>query len=395
MKIRPSRRLLGLDSAIFTEMNSRKREVEARGTKVIDLGIGSPDLPPSPEIRKALEAAVGNPKLYGYPTSEGTLAFRQEVAAWYQYRFGVELDAEKEVLTLMGSQDGLAHLATALIDPGDVVLVPDPGYPIYAASIVLAGGDLMPMPLREENEFLPDLEAIPVAIAERAKIMILNYPSNPVSAVADLAFFEKAAAFARKYEILVVHDFAYSEMTFDGYEPPSFLEVAGAKEFSIEFHSLSKSFNMAGCRLAFAIGNAEALKALSIVKSNIDYGVFLAVQQAGIAALQQDRRRSANERPPASIPYEKRRDVFIPALREMGWEVTSPKATMFLWARVPNGWTSMKFAMELLERAGVVVIPGSAFGAEGEGYVRMALVHEEEVLLEVVQRIRETGIFSS
>lgn len=394
MKIRPSARLSGLTSAIFTEMNALKRKVEARGVEVIDLGIGSPDLPPSPAIREALEAAVRDPHLYGYPTSEGTLAFREEVASWYRYRFGVELDPETEVLTLMGSQDGLAHLATALVDSGDAVLVPDPGYPIYAASIVLAGGELVPMPLREENQFLPDLDAIPESVAQRAKMMILNYPSNPLSAVAELPFFERVAEFARKHEILVVHDFAYSEMTFDSYEPPSFLQVAGAKEFSIEFHSLSKSFNMAGCRLAFAVGNADALKALSIVKSNIDYGVFLAVQKAGIAALQNDQLRGSGERPPASIPYEKRRNVFVPALQSIGWNIPFSRATMFLWARVPHGWTSMEFARELLERAGVVVIPGSAFGAEGEGYVRIALVREEEVLLKVVQRIKESGIFA-
>jgi LL-diaminopimelate aminotransferase len=383
MKITGSKRLAQLGSAIFAEVAEWKQEVIRQGIDVIDLGIGSPDQPPSERIRKALAEAVSNPSVYGYPTSEGSLAFRETVARWYAHRFGVKLDAESEILTLMGSQDGLSHLAMALADPGDLALVPDPGYPIYSASLALAGVEAFTMPLRQEHGFLPVFESIPKDVAARAKFMILNYPSNPVSAVADRAFFEKAVAFAKANDILLVQDLAYSELAFDGFRPMSVMEVEGAKEIAVEFHSLSKSFNMAGCRIAFLVGHAGAVGALRVLKSNIDYGVFQAVQQAGIAALEED---METEHSVAPI-YQRRRDVVIEGLRQAGWDIPAPKATMFIWAQVPKGWTSRQISREMLFRAGVVVIPGDAFGAEGEGYVRIALVQEEERLLEAVSRI--------
>jgi LL-diaminopimelate aminotransferase len=383
MKFSGSKRLSQLGSAIFTEMAGWKREVISQGIDVIDLGIGSPDLPPSDTIVDALLEAIKDPSLYGYPSSEGSLEFRQTIARWYRHRFAVELDPSKEILTLMGSQDGLAHLAMALCDPGDVVIVPDPGYPIYEASLVLAGVEAYKVPLRAENGYLPKLQEIPKSVLARAKFMLLNYPSNPLSAVADRAFFEEWVAFAKENELLLVHDLAYSEMTFDGYKPLSLLEINGAKEVAVEFHSLSKSFNMAGCRIAFLVGNSDAVGALQILKSNIDYGVFQPIQKAGIRAMEED---IQSDHSVASV-YERRRDVFIAALQEAGWVIPPPKATMFIWAPIPEGWTSRQISREILFQAGVVVIPGDAFGAEGEGYVRIAMVQDEAVLLEAARRI--------
>ncbi|GIM47159.1 aminotransferase [Collibacillus ludicampi] len=384
-----SQRLSHFSSAVFFELNSVRQKLQAQGIEIIDLGIGSPDLPPPDHVREALIQAAGNPAAYGYPTSEGTFAFRQAVADWYDRRFGVSLDPQTEVHALMGSQDGLAHLALALIDPGDYVLVPDPGYPIYAVSIHLAGGKLYPMPLRAENGFLPDFDAIPRDVAAKAKLMILNYPNNPVTATADAAFYELAVAFAKRHEILIAHDAAYSELSFDGYSPISFLEVPGAKEIGVEFHSTSKSFNLAGCRIGFVVGRADIIEALHVVKSNIDYGVFLPIQEAAITALKDDRGHTQRM---ASI-YQKRRDILLDGLQEAGWTIPKPQATMFVWAPIPNGIPSRTFAKELLLRTGVVVVPGVGFGAEGEGYVRMALVQNEEKLKEVAQRLKESNLF--
>ncbi|WP_126428499.1 aminotransferase class I/II-fold pyridoxal phosphate-dependent enzyme [Brevibacillus marinus] len=385
----PSRRLQNLSSAIFSEMAQRKQEA-ARKFRVIDLGIGSPDQPPAPHLIQTLTEAVQRPDVYGYPLSEGSPRFRQAVADWYTYRFGVALDPQREVHALMGSQDGLAHLAMAWVDPGELVLVPDPGYPIYAASVQLAGAELYPLPLRAENGYLPDLEAIPAEVRQRAKLMILNYPNNPVAAVAPLAFFEQVVQFAKRYGIIVAHDLAYSEMAFDGYRPPSFLQAAGAKEVGIEFNSFSKSFNMAGCRIAYVVGNERIIQPLAVLKSNIDYGVFHPVQEMAIAALEAD--MSGRYRNPVGALYQERRDVLLAGLSRIGWTIEPPKATMFVWAPIPAGWSSRQFAFRLLEEAGVVVIPGSAFGREGEGYVRIALVKQADELLEAVRRIEQSGI---
>jgi LL-diaminopimelate aminotransferase len=383
MIISGSKRLNQLGSAIFTEVAEWKDQVRKQGVDVIDLGIGSPDQPPSPKVVEALVNAVNNPANYGYPSSEGSVPFRQTVARWYKHRFSVELDPNHEILALMGSQDGLAHLAMALADPGDIALVPDPGYPIYSASLVLAGVSPYTVPLRKENNFLPNLDEIPLEVAEKAKFILLNYPSNPLSAVADRAFFEQLIAFAKKHQIIVVHDLAYSEMTFDGFTPISVLQIPGAKELAVEFHSLSKSFNMAGCRLAFMVGNAAVVQALRTLKSNIDYGVFLAVQEAGIAALEEDMTHQYT----VAAQYERRRNLVIEGLKQAGWEIPLPKATMFIWAPIPDGWTARQISREILYATGVVVIPGDAFGSEGEGYVRIALVQSEERLAEAVARI--------
>ncbi|MFX0559528.1 LL-diaminopimelate aminotransferase [Tepidibacillus infernus] len=390
MKIIPSKRIEKLSSAIFTEMANRKKDLIKKGIDIIDLGIGSPDRPPDPELIKELIEAVKKPEVYGYPSFQGNDQFKQAIADWYQFRFGVQIDpSHGEVLVLMGSQDGLAHLAQGFVDDGDIVLVPDPGYPIYSGSVHLAGGTLYPMPLLQENDFLPDFSNIPKEVLQKAKLMILNYPSNPVSAVAPIDFFQEVVALAKQYDIIVAHDMAYSELSFNGYRPHSFLEAEGAKEVGIEFNSLSKSFNLAGVRVGYVVGNAEIINPLMMIKSNIDFGVFEAVQILATKALQRDI-QSPNQ---SYKVYQERRDVLVDGLNQLGWKMDKPKATMFVWAPIPKGWTSYRFAIELLDKTGVVVIPGDAFGIHGEGYVRIGLVQEIKRLKEAIQRIEASGIF--
>jgi LL-diaminopimelate aminotransferase len=380
-----SGRLDRLGSAIFSEVAAWKAEARRQGKDVISLDIGSPDQPPAEEVRQALAAASLRQDLYSYPGTEGSERFRDAVARWFHHRFGVKLDPVHEVLSLMGTQDGLGHLPLAVSDPGDAALLPDPGYPIYGAGLAVAGVEAIPLPLTEKNGYLPDFEAIPDAIWARVKFMILNYPSNPLSAVADLTFFEKAVDTARRRGVLLVHDNAYSEMAFDGFRPPSVLEIPGACEVAVEFHSLSKSFHLAGTRLGFAVGNRQALESLRALKNNIDFGVFHGIQEAGVAALEMDMREP---RPVAEL-YERRRNVFIDGLRRAGWHVPSPRATMFVWAPVPAGWSSRSFSREMLARAGVASIPGDAFGVRGEGFVRLALVEPEDRLRDAAERIGE------
>lgn len=381
-------RLTKLTGAIFTTMDEARKRVLATGADVINLSIGSPDLPPAPHIVEAMIRGIQNPGNYGYPMKD-LPAFREAVAARYLARFGVSLDPETEVLGLTGSQEGLAHIAQAVTDPGDLVLVPDPGYPIYSAGPVLAGAELYPVPLQAGEEYLPDLEALPEDVKRRAKLLVLNYPSNPLAAVVKPGFFEQVVAFARRYGTVVLHDAAYSELTFDGYRPPSFLETPGALEVGIEFNSLSKTYNLAGARVAYAVGNRRILAQLAEVKSHLDYGLFRPVQEAAVAALTGPQDCVAE----MAATYQRRRDVLVNGLNRLGWAVPRPRATMFCWAPVPAGFaTSLEFAMALLERAGVTVVPGSGFGAMGEGYVRIALVQSEERLAEAVERIDRSGI---
>ncbi|MHB1125515.1 MAG: LL-diaminopimelate aminotransferase [Bacillota bacterium] len=377
-------RMQALAPAIFSEMDQLRKQVAAQGMDVINLSIGSPDQPPAEHIRQALVEAVADPANYGYTLSAGMDVFKQAVASWYLKRFNVSLDPSREVLPLMGSQDGLTHIFLAYVNPGDIALIPDPGYPAYSAGLALAGGRKFPMPLREEHNFLPRLEDIPREVAREAKIMFLNYPSNPLAAVATHEFFEQVVAFAGEHDLLICHDIAYSELAFDDYRPPSFLETPGAKGVGVEFHSLSKTFNMAGCRLGFVVGNPEVIAALGQLKSNIDYGVFKAVQLAGIAALTgpQDWVKET------AAVYAGRRDVLVDGLTALGWPMKKPCASMFVWAPLPLGYhSSREFAVDLLQRAGVLVVPGTGFGEQGEGYVRIALVCSEKRIAEAVQRI--------
>jgi len=383
-----------LGSSIFSEVAAWKREAVAQGIDVIDLGIGSPDRAPSLKVREALSHFALQEDMYAYPALKTGLPFREKAAEWMKHRFGVTLDATNEICTIAGSQDGLAHLAMAIAPRGSIAIVPDPGYPIYTASLALAGVEPYFIPLVEEHQYLPQLEKIPQEVWDRASFILLNYPNNPITAVANLAFYGSLITFAKKHNVLVVHDLAYSEMGYDGFMAPSILQIEGAKDIAVEFHSLSKSFNMAGCRIGFMVGNAEVVSALAELKSNIDYGVFDPVQEAGIVALDEAMHSDAFVR--SGVIYERRRDQFINTLHEAGWKVTSPQATMFVWAKLPqlaNGdltkqsWSSRRFAKQLLIETGVVVIPGDAFGTQGEGYVRIALVENEERLVEAATRL--------
>jgi len=377
-------RLKHLPPYLFAEIDRKKREVRARGVDVIDLGIGDPDLPTPPHIIHALQKAALDPANHRYPSYEGMLAYRQAVADWYAKRFNVRLDPEQEVLTLIGSKEGTAHIPLAFVNPGDVVLVPDPGYPVYAAGTWFAGGEVHWMPLRRERGFLPDLDAIPREVAHRAKLMYLNYPNNPTAAVATRDFFARVVAFARLHGILVCHDAMYSELKFDGFEPPSLLEVEGAREVGVEFHSLSKTYSMTGWRLGFCVGNRAAVAGLGAVKTNVDSGVFQAVQIAGIAALSGPQDLAEQYR----RTYQERRDVVVNGLRGLGWDVDVPKGTFFVWAPVPGGLDSRSFATRLLEEAGVVVTPGVGFGPSGEGFYRIALTVERARLAEAMERLK-------
>ncbi|MDO0822466.1 aminotransferase class I/II-fold pyridoxal phosphate-dependent enzyme [Desulfosporosinus nitroreducens] len=380
----PSIRLESLGASVFTEMDNLKRELEKAGHNLINLSIGSPDRAPALEIRNVLSQAVLDDNQYGYTLTRGTEEFRKVCAEWYQERFGVILNPETEVLPLMGSQDGLAHIFLAYIDPGDLAFIPDPGYPIYTAGLMLAGGEKVAIPLLEENGYLPDLKQIDPDLARKAKLMFLNYPNNPTAAVASLSFFEKVVDFAKEYDLLICHDAAYSELAFEGFRPVSFLQARGAKEVGIEFHSVSKTYNLAGARLGFAVGNADVIGTLSQLKSNIDYGVFAPVLSAGAYALNNGQ-ESIEENQSA---YQRRRDLLIEGCALAGWKMPMPQGSMFVWAPVPTEQDSVSFAMDLAREAGVIVVPGVAFGEHGEGFVRVALVQDEKVLQEAVERIQ-------
>ena len=386
MEIITSERVNVFQTNVFSELANDKMKRIAQGLEVIDLSVGSPDLPPPIGVMNVLAESAKDPLKYGYAL-KGTEEFNVAVAEYYQRRFSVQLDPKSEVLQLSGSQDGLVHLPMIFADPGDIILVPDPGYTAYEAGVHLASATLYPMPLLKENQFMPDLDAIPREIAMQAKMMILNFPGNPVPALATREFFEKVIAFARKYNIIVVHDFAYSELIFDGNNGISFLEVEGAKEVGIEFNSLSKSFNIAGARVGYIVGNRDVIRAMSMLKSNLDYGTFLPIQAAAVAALKED---SSFLMQNAGI-YQRRRDVLVEGLNRIGWNVEKPPATMFVWAEIPFGWNSRDFSRKLID-AGVVVTPGNAFGAHGEGYVRIALVQSEEKLRRAVELIDQSGI---
>jgi LL-diaminopimelate aminotransferase len=379
-----AKRIESLPPYLFAEIDERKREVEKKGVDIIDLGIGDPDLPTPPHIVEAACNAAKDPGNHRYPSYEGMLSFREAVAAWYKQTKHVTVDPKDEVLTLIGSKEGIAHSPFAFLDPGDIALVPDPAYPVYNNATVLADATPYSVPLTEEHEFKPDLESIDGKIARKAKIMFLSYPNNPTAATVEKSFFKEVVDFAHDHEIIVLHDNPYSELTFEGYEAPSFMLVKGAKEVGVEFGSLSKTYNMTGWRIGFAVGNAEILNGLGRVKTNVDSGTFQAVQIAGITALtgSQDcvKRNVA--------VYRERRDILADGLSSAGMEVKKPKATFYLWVKVPLGTSSIRFSMSLLERAGIVVTPGVGFGKYGEGFVRFALCVSAERLMEACERIK-------
>jgi len=382
---RTAQRLAKVPPYLFAELDRRREEARARGIDVISFGIGDPDLPTVGSAVAALEREASNPEWHRYPPYEGLGSFRRAVAAYYGQRFGVTLDPASEVVTVIGSKEGLAHLVWAYVGPGDVSLVPDPAYPVYKVQTLLAGGEPFILPLRAGRRFLPDLSGIPDDVLKRAKLLFINYPNNPTGAVADLAFLEEAVAFCRRHELVLVSDAAYVEMTF-GERAPSVLQVPGAKDVAVEFYSLSKPFNMTGWRLGAAVGNAKALSALGVIKGNTDTGQFGAVQKAGEAALAED---------PASFfarmnaVYRGRLEILVQGLAELGWQVAMPGGTFYLWAPVPGG-DDATFAGRLLDTAGIVVAPGSGYGEAGRGYVRFSLTVEEERIVEAIGRIRES-----
>lgn len=373
---------------IFSKLLEIKRQKEERGETVIDLGVGAPNIPPARHITEALCKAAADPKNYVYAISDRKELLRA-VAQWYDRRYGVTLDPEKEICSLLGSQEGLAHIALSIVDEGCTVLVPDPCYPVFADGPLLAGATLFYMPQRKENGYVIDLKEIPEETARKARLMVISYPNNPTTVMAPDRFYEEVIAFAKKYDIIVLHDNAYSELVFDGRKCGSFLRFPGAREVGVEFNSLSKTYGLAGARIGFCMGNEAVVSRLKTLKSNMDYGMFLPLQQAAIAAITGDQTCVENTRK----AYERRRDALCDSMTRAGWRMEKPEATMFVWARIPEGFTdSTAFAMELVEKAGVLVTPGSAFGPSGEGYVRLALVQDEEVLKRAAELVKESGI---
>ncbi len=380
-----AKRISQLPPYLFARIEKTIEKAKAEGVDVISLGIGDPDRPTPEHIITTLCEQARNAVNHRYPTSVGMISYREAVAHYYKNRFGVEIDPKTEAVTLIGSKEGIAHISFCYLDPGDISLIPDPSYPVYGIGALLAGAEPYKMPLKAENGFLPDLDAIPSDVARKAKLMFINYPNNPTGAVANDDFYKKVIAFAKEYDIIVCHDAAYQDIAFDGYRPPGFMEYPGAKDVGIEFGSCSKSYNMTGWRIGWAVGNARVIGALGRIKSNMDSGAFQAVQYAGIAALTgpQDCTFKMSE------VYRERRDIVIEGLNSMGWNLEKTKATIYLWVPVPKGYTSMSFSEFVFEKTGVVITPGNEYGQYGEGYFRVALTVEKERMIEAINRLKD------
>ncbi len=379
-----AQRIKALPPYLFAQIDQKKREKLAQGVDVIDLGVGDPDLPTPKPIVEAMQRAVEKPEHHRYPSYEGMLSFRQAVADWYKRRFGVELDPQKEVVALIGSKEGIAHFPLAFVNPGDVVLCPDPAYPVYKIGTLFAGGEPYILPLKEEKGFLPDFKSVPKDVLKRAKIIWVNYPNNPTSATATESFYKELIEWARENNIIVASDLAYSEIYFGNEKPMSILQIEGAKEVAIEFHSFSKTFNMTGWRLGMAVGNEKLIAGLGKVKTNVDSGQFQAVQEAGITALNLPEEELQKIRD----TYKERRSAMVKALEEVGLKVYPSDATFYLWVKVPEGYTSAEFVSRLLDECGIVCTPGNGFGEYGEGYFRISLTVPTQRLLEAVERIK-------
>jgi LL-diaminopimelate aminotransferase len=378
-----AQRVEQLPPYLFAEISRKIAQKRLEGVDVVSFGIGDPDLPTPPNVIAALKAAADLPANHRYPETDGLPELRRAFAEWYAERFRVSLDQDSEVLPLIGSKEGIGHAPLCLIDPGDIALVPDPAYPVYAVGTLFAGGSAYPLPLLVENGYLPDFEAIPAEVAQRAKMLWLNYPNNPTGAVADLGFFERAIDFARRNAIVICHDLAYADVTYEGYQAPSFLQAPGAREVGIEFNSLSKTYNMTGWRIGMACGNAQLIDALMRVKSNLDSGVPQAIQQMAIAALTGPQDVIAEH----NAIYRGRRDRVVAALRALGLQVSAPLAGLYIWAHVPAGVSSIEFAGQLLDATGVVVTPGVGYGEHGEGYVRLSVTTPDDRIDEGLRRI--------
>ena len=381
--MRVASRVENVPPYLFVEISRKIAQKRAEGIDVISFGIGDPDLATPDNVIGRLKQTSTDAPNHRYPETEGLPEFRVAVADWYRQRFGVSLDSDKEVLALIGAKEGIGHAALCFIDPGDIALVPDPGYPVYSVGTMFAGGECHWMPLTEQNGWLPDLEAIPDEVARRARVLWLNYPNNPTGAVADIDYFQKVVEFARTYDIAVIHDACYTDVVYDGYRHPSFLETPGAMDVALEVHSLSKTYNMTGWRIGMAVGNAEMVNALLTVKSNLDSGVPQAIQQMGIEALG----TSSEWIDQRNAVYQGRRDKVLKALRSIGLHVDPPKASLYVWANVPDGYTSAEFAEGLLEECDIVVTPGTGYGKSGEGYIRLSLTIEDDQLEEGLRRM--------
>ena len=385
IKIEKSERLKKLPPYLFVEIDKAKKRARDEGRDIIDLGIGDPDIPTPRFVIDALNKAARDPKNHRYPLDQGLPEFRREAAFWMKKRFGVTLDPDTEIYPLIGSKEGIAHMPLAFVNPGEYVLVPDPGYPPYKSGTWFAGGEVILMPLKAEYNFLPDLKSINHASMHKIKMMFVNYPNNPTGAICDKKFLKDVVDFAAKHNIIVCHDAAYSEIGFDGFKAPSIFEVEGAKDVAIEFHSLSKTFNMTGWRLGFAAGNRELIAGLAKVKSNIDSGAFFAIQWAGVAALKNYDKHIKS----VLKIYEERRNILVDGLKSLGWNIEKPKATFYVWTRVPARYTSATFAAALLEKCDIVATPGNGFGENGEGYIRFALTVDKKRIKEAVKRIKD------
>lgn len=387
-----AKRLESLQRNVFADMDQAKARSRAAGQDLIDLSLGSSDLPTSDHVLQAISASLHDPKTHGYLLFHGTQAFRRAAADWYTRKFGIAVDPETEVLPLIGSQEGTAHLPLAVLNPGDFALLQDPGYPSHAGGVYLASGQMYTMPLREERGFLPDFGEIPAPVLAQARLMVLSYPHNPTTAVAPLSFFEEAVAFCQQHGLVLAHDFPYADLVFDGTQPPSVLQADRDKRCSIEFFTLSKSYNMGGFRIGYAIGNAELIQALRRVKAVVDFNQYVGILNGAIAALNgpQDLVKTSVE------TFRQRRDAFVEALHQIGWQVPSPSATMYVWAKLPPAWAndSIGFCLRLVEETGVAASPGAGFGKAGEGYVRFALVHEPTILQTAVSRMAKFSSFS-
>ncbi len=386
--ITPADRLSALPPYVFARLDELKAHAREQGLDLIDLGMGNPDgATPQPVVEAATQA-LQNPANHGYPPFEGTASFRKAITDWYFRRYGVELDPDGEALPLLGSKEGLAHLAIAYVNPGDLVLVPSPAYPAHFRGPLIAGGKIHQLILKPENDWLIDLSTIPESVARQAKILYFNYPSNPTAATAPREFFEEVVAFAHKYEIMLVHDLCYAELAFDGYQPTSLLEIPGAREISVEFHTLSKTYNMAGWRVGFVVGNRHIIQGLRTLKTNLDYGIFTALQTAAETALNLPDMYLHE----VQARYRTRRDFLIEGLAKLGWDIPKTKATMYLWVPCPPGISSTDFALSVLQQTGVVVTPGNAFGIGGEGYVRISLIADCDRLKQALQRFEQANI---
>jgi LL-diaminopimelate aminotransferase len=385
IEVRVSRRVAKLPPYFYVEINKKIAEKQAKGEDVVSFAIGDPDIPTPPRIIERLCQAAQDPTNHRYPESDGLPELRQAIVHWYENRFDVSLDPNNEVLPLIGSKEGIAHIAFSLIDPGDVALVTDPGYPVYSVGTILAGGRPYYIPISWKNGFLPDLCRIPLNVLRRTKLLWINYPNNPTGAVADIDFFKGVVEFARQNELCVCHDGPYSEVAFDGYKPVSFIQADGAREAGVEFHSLSKSYNMTGWRIGMVVGNATMIDALRRLKSNLDSGIPQAIQYAAIEALTgpQDCIEEHN------VVYQRRRDLIVEMLNNIGLKAEKPKASLYIWAQVPQGYTSVEFANDLLEKVGVVVTPGITYGRSGEGYIRLSLTLPDASLVKGLSRLSE------